>query len=315
VIACADFRGDSLQLARDATRSDAEFIICCGVHFMAETAAILARPGQHVLIPDPTAGCYLADTATSQGVQAAWESLTDVFGDADAEFTPITYVNSTAALKAFCGRHGGIVCTSSNARHVLQWAFGQRPRVFFFPDQHLGRNTARRMDIPPQTTLLWDPNDPPQAGTLRKARVVLWPGACNVHQRFQAAHVRAVRERVPGVRVLVHPECRGEVVDLADGVGSTADIIQQVRAAAPGTAWAIGTETRLVRRLQLEHPEQKITSLSEVAPFCRTMGQITLPGLAQQLEALAGGTLLHEVSVDAETARQARLALERMLVL
>jgi len=315
VVACADFRGDSLQLARDAARSDAEFIVCCGVHFMAETAAILARPGQHVLIPDPTAGCYLADTATSEGVQAAWEVLSDALGDAGAEFTPITYVNSTAALKAFCGQHGGIVCTSSNARRVLKWAFGQRRRVFFFPDQHLGRNTARQMGIPPEETLLWEPDHPPDAGALRKAKVVLWPGACNVHQRFQAAHVRAARERVPGIRVLVHPECRAEVVDLADGVGSTADIIQQVSAGGPGTAWAIGTETRLVRRLQLEHPEQTITSLSDVAPFCRTMAQITLPRLAQLLEALVDGRLLNEVSVEAETARQARLALERMLVL
>jgi quinolinate synthase len=314
ILAYADFRGDSLQLARDAARSDAEFIVCCGVHFMAETAAILARPGQHVLIPDPTAGCYLADTATSEGVQAAWRVLSDIFGE-QHEVTPITYVNSTAALKAFCGRHGGIVCTSSNARRVLEWALSERPRVFFFPDQHLGRNTARQLGIPLEEILVWEPDGGLSADTLRKARVVLWPGACNVHGRFQPAHVRTARERVPGVRVLVHPECRAEVVALADGVGSTADIIRQVSTAEPGTAWAIGTETRLVRRLQLEHPDQRITSLSDVAPYCRTMGQITLPALAQLLEALAGGKLLHEVGVEEETAQWARLALTRMLEL
>lgn len=313
VIAFADFRGDSLKLARDATQTDAEFIVFCGVHFMAETAAILAKPGQHVIIPDATAGCYLADTAILEAVQAAWDVLETVFGDADAEFTPVTYVNSSAALKAFCGRHNGIVCTSGNAAQVLRWALERRPRVFFFPDQHLGRNTAKRMGISLDEMLLWNVHYPPDQEAIRRAKVILWPGACNVHQRFRPEHVAAVRERFPGIRVIVHPECKMEVVDLADDTGSTAHIIRQVEAAPPGTRWAIGTESRLVHRLQRDHPEQLIVSLADVPPFCRTMGQITLPKLAHVLEVLAGGELVNEVCVEAETAHRARMALERML--
>ncbi len=307
VLAFADFQGDSLQLARDAASTDAEFILFCGVHFMAETAAILARPGQHVLIPDPSAGCYLADTATLDAVQAAWEHLPE------GEFTPITYVNSSAALKAFCGQHGGVVCTSGNAGRAIGWALARRPRIFFFPDQHLGRNAARRLGIPLEEMLLWDIHRPPDAGAIRRARVILWPGACNVHQRFRPEQVRAVRQRLPGVRVIVHPECPMEVVDLADDAGSTAYIIAQVEAAPPGTRWAIGTETRLVRRLQARHPEQTIASLADVPPFCRTMSQITLDNLAETLDALIEGRLVTEVTVEAETARRARVALERML--
>jgi quinolinate synthase len=315
VIACADFRGDSLKLARDATRTDAEFIVFCGVHFMAETAAVLARPGPHVLIPDTTAGCYLADTATLEKVQATWDSLEATFDDAEAEFTPITYVNSAAALKAFCGRHNGIVCTSGNAAEVIHWALERRPRVFFFPDQHLGRNTAKRMGIPLNEMLLWDTHHLPDVTAIRTAKVILWPGACNVHQRFRPEHVFAVRERFPGVRVIVHPECKMGVVDLADDAGSTAHIIRQVEASPPGTRWAIGTEAHLVHRLQREHPEQHIIPLSDVPPFCRTMGQITLQNLAHVLEALVGGETVNEVVVDAETAHWARIALERMLEL
>jgi len=307
VLAFTDFRGDSLKLARDAAQTDAEFVVFCGVHFMAETAAILAKPGQHVLIPDPSAGCYLADTATPEAVQAAWDRL-----PAD-EFTPITYVNSSAALKAFCGQHGGIVCTSGNAERAIRWALAQRPRVLFFPDQHLGRNTAKRVGIPLEEMLLWDPQAPPDATAIRAAKVILWPGACNVHQRFRPDHVRAVRQRFPGIRVAVHPECPMEVVDLADDAGSTAHLIALVEGAPPGTRWAIGTESRLVHRLQEEHPEQQIVSLADVPPFCRTMSQITLANLATVLEALADGELVHEVTVGAETARWARIALERML--
>ena len=313
VIAFADFRGDSLQLARSATQTDAEFIVFCGVHFMAETAAILARPGQHVVIPDPTAGCYLADTATPGLVQAAWDHLTATLGDAEAEFTPITYINSSASLKAFCGQHGGIVCTSSNAERAIRWALAQRPRVFFFPDQHLGRNTARRMGIPLEEMLVWETGRAPEAEAIRHARVVLWPGACNVHQRFRPEHVRALRERLAGVRVLVHPECPMQVVDLADKVGSTSYIIRQVEAAPAQTQWAIGTESHLVQRLQAEHPEQRIVSLADVPPFCPTMSQITLPKLVQELEGLVRGEVVHEVTVDPETSRWARVALERML--
>jgi quinolinate synthase len=313
VLALADLRGDSFQLARDAARTDAELIIFCGVHFMAETAAVLARPGQAVLIPDPTAGCYLADTAGLEDVEQAWAHLDAVLGGAEAQVTPITYVNSSAQLKAFCGRHGGIVCTSSSAERAVSWALAQRPRVFFFPDQHLGRNTARRLGIRLDEMLLWDSGRAPAPGAIRSARVVLWPGACNVHQRFLPDSVARVRERWPGIRVLVHPECRADVVELADEAGSTSYIIQQVQAAPPGTQWAIGTESHLVHRLQAEHPEQTIVSLAAVPPFCRTMAQTTLKSLTDLLEALVAGRLVNRVTVDPETARWAKVALERML--
>ncbi|HSR34004.1 MAG TPA: quinolinate synthase NadA [Anaerolineae bacterium] len=313
VLAFADIFGDSLKLARDATQADAEFIVFCGVHFMAETAAILSKPGQQVLIPDVTAGCYLADTATGQAVQAAWGRLDAVFGNAESEFTPITYVNSSAELKAFCGQRGGIVCTSGNAERVIRWALKRRPRVFFFPDQHLGRNTMKRMGVPVDEMLLWDADHPPDVEAIRRARVVLWPGACNVHQRFRPEHVQIMRDRFPSIQVLVHPECSVEVADVADDVGSTAHIIEKVRFAPKASEWAIGTESRLVRRLQREHPEQRIESLAEVPPFCRTMSQITLQNLADTLEALVRDEQIDNVTVDAETAQWARMALERML--
>jgi quinolinate synthase len=313
VIALADYRGDSYQLARDATRTGADFIVFCGVHFMAETAAILAGPGQRVVMPDPTAGCCLADMASLEDVEAAWAHLDTVLGDAEAQVTPITYINSTAELKAFCGRHGGIVCTSSSAERAIRWAVAQRPRVFFFPDQHLGRNTCRRLGISLEEMVLWDRRRAPASEAILQARVVLWPGACNVHQRFLPEHVQAVRERFPGIHVLVHPECKMEVVDLADDAGSTSYIIQQVEAAAPGTRWAIGTESHLVERLQEQHPEQKVVSLAAVPPFCRTMAQTTLDNLTLVLEALAAGRVDHEVVVEEETARWAKVALERML--
>jgi quinolinate synthase len=313
VLACADLSGDSLELARNATQTDVELIVFCGVHFMAETAAILARPGQRVFIPDTTAGCYLADTASLEAVEAAWSRLVDAVGEVETASTPVTYVNSSADLKAFCGKHGGIVCTSANAEHVLRWALDKSSRVFFFPDQHLGGNIAKRMGISSQEMLLWDTRRPPDAEAIRRARIVLWPGACNVHQRFRPEHVHAVRERLPGVRVLVHPECRSGVVDLADDAGSTRHIIQEVTAAAPGTRWAIGTEAHLVLRLQAQHPEQEIVSLADVPPFCHTMNQVTLTSLARLLEALASDQQVDEVTVDAGTAHWARMALERML--
>jgi quinolinate synthase len=321
VLAFADFRGDSLQLARSATQADAEFIVFCGVHFMAEVAAILAQPGQRVLSPVPEAGCYLADTATLRNVRTAWEILDDLIasasdlGGVERECTPITYVNSSAALKAFCGEHGGTTSTSSNAEAALRWAFEQRPRVFFFPDQHLGRNTAQRMGLAPDEILLWNRYDPPDAEAVQKAKVILWPGACNVHQRFIPEHVHAVRARDPNVRVMVHPECKAEVVALADEVGSTAHIIAHVEDASPGTHWAIGTETRLVKRLQKQHPAQTIESLANVSPFCASMSQVTLANLAQVLEVLLEGAPLNEVTVDLQTVHWAKIALERMLTL
>ncbi len=315
VLAFADYRGDSLQLSRQATATDADVIVFCGVHFMAEVAAILAQPGQHVLIPDPGAGCYLADTATVGAVRAAWQVLDETFGDAELEFTPITYVNSSAALKAFCGKHGGIICTSGNAPDVVRWALERRPRVFFFPDQHLGRNTAARMGISEAEMLVWDQRHPPSAEVLRETQVVLWPGACNVHQRFRPEDVRVIRARTPDARVIVHPECSADVVVLADDAGSTAHIIREVEAAPAGTTWAIGTESRLVHRLQQEHPHQTIGPLSDVPPYCMTMSQITPENLAVVLDGLPQGKLRHEVTVDEETAKWAKVALERMLAL
>ncbi|MBN1487614.1 MAG: quinolinate synthase NadA [Anaerolineae bacterium] len=315
VIEFADYRGDSLQLSRIATQTDAEFIVFCGVHFMAEVAAILAKPGQHVLIPDPTAGCYLADTAMPSGVQAAWDVLAATFDDVEAQFMPITYVNSSAELKAFCGKHGGVVCTSGNASQVVKWALEQRPRVFFFPDQHLGRNTAHKMGFTDDEILLWDLLYPPTDAALQNTRVLLWPGACNVHQRFTVQHIKMVREQYPGIQVVVHPECKSTVVDMADDAGSTARIIKLVEAAPAGTRWAIGTESRLVYRLQKQHPEQVVVPLSDVPPYCVTMGQITVHNLAEILEALESGKLRHTVTVDADIARWARVALERMLEL
>ncbi|MBN1921041.1 MAG: quinolinate synthase NadA [Anaerolineae bacterium] len=319
VIQFADFRGDSLQLARDAAQTDAEHIVFCGVYFMAEVAAILAKPGQHVYIPNSAAGCYLADTAERSQVEQAWLDLdAALVGQADAEITPITYVNSDAALKAFCGKHGGSVCTSGNAAKVLIWAFAQRPRVFFFPDQHLGRNTARALGIPgrpAEEILLWTPHRPPSAEAIRRAKVVLWPGACNVHQRFHPSDIAAVRARHPGIRVIVHPECDRSVVELADSAGSTTHIIKEIEGAPAGSAWAVGTETHLVLRLQREHPEQLIVSLAERPPYCSGMGAITLRNLTETLEALARGEFPQQVTVEAETAQWARVALERMLKL
>ncbi len=317
VIQFADFRGDSLQLARDAARTDARYIVFCGVHFMAETAAILARPHQTVLLPDLEAGCFLADRADLPLVEAAWRDLGRVL-DVEREVMPVTYVNSAAALKAFCGAHGGVVCTSANAGKVLEWAFRQRPKVLFFPDQHLGRNTAKRMGIPPEAMLLWDPRRPlggHDPDRIRWARLFLWPGWCYVHTRFRPEHVLAWRARDPEVRILVHPECTEEVVDLADEVGSTSYIIRRVQESPPGTKWAIGTEFNLVNRLAREHPEQFIASLSDEPHYCRTMNLITLEKLARVLEGLVNGELVNPIRVPPEVAEPARRALERMLEL
>jgi len=315
IIEFADFRGDSLELSRKASQTDAETIVFCGVHFMAEVAAILARPGQHVLIPDMTAGCYLADTADAESVSTAWAALDAALDNVEAEVTPITYVNSSAELKAFCGRHGGIVCTSGNAERVVRWALGQRPRVFFFPDQHLGRNTALELGLAPADMVVWSPRTPPAPPTLRSCKVILWPGVCNVHQRFRPEHVHRIRNQYPGIRVIVHPESKAEVVALADDSGSTSKIIRVVEASGPGAQWAIGTESRLVNRLQHEHPEQLILSLADVPPFCASMSQITLSNLVGVLEALQAGRLENEVTVAPDTAHWARVALERMLAL
>jgi len=316
VIQFADFRGDSLKLARNAADCpQAKYIVFCGVHFMAETAAILAQPGQIVLLPEMRAGCPLAGMAGLSDVEHAWEQLGEIM-DVEQEVMPITYVNSSASLKAFCGRHGGTVCTSSNAQRVLAWALEHRPRVLFFPDQHLGRNTAKRMGIPLEKMVLWHPGRPyggqtPQA--LQEARIFLWRGFCNVHQRFLPEHVLAWRERDPAIRIIVHPECMMEVVDLADEVGSTEYILRRVTEAPPGTRWAIGTEFNLVNRLKKEHPEQFIASLSPEPSYCRTMNMITPEKLAYVLEGLAQGEIINQVTVPPEVAEWARVALKRML--
>ena len=326
VIAHADFQGDSYQLSRSAAeRDDCEAIVFCGVHFMAETADILAnRPEQvaarsgrrvTVVLPDMAAGCSMADMAAIHQVEDAWADLGTVI-DTD-EITPVTYINSAASLKAFCGRHGGIVCTSSNARAVLDWAFARRRRVLFFPDQHLGRNTARTMGIGLDEMAVWNPHADSLGGnapeTIRGARVILWQGHCSVHAMFRPEHVHAMRKNVPDVKVLVHPECAMEVVDESDLVGSTSYILRQVEEAPPGTKWAIGTELHLVKRLAANHPEQEIRFLSPVVCMCATMYRIDLAHLCWSLEHLEAGDPVNVIRVDDETAKWAVAALERML--
>ena len=326
VIAHADLQGDSYQLSKSAAeREQCEAIAFCGVHFMAETADILvnrpervaARGGRRVtvVLPDLAAGCSMADMAAIEQVEDAWADLGSVIDTSD--ITPVTYINSAASLKAFCGRHGGIVCTSSNARAVLDWAFAKTKRVLFFPDQHLGRNTARKMGIPLDEMCVWNPHEPRLGGNdalqLEKSRVILWQGHCSVHAMFRPEHVDAVRANLPGVKVLVHPECSMEVVDKADLAGSTSYIIKQVQAAPPGTTWAIGTEMHLVKRLEQQHPEQTIRFLSPVVCMCATMYRIDLAHLCWSLEHLEAGTPVNVIRVDDETAKWAVTALERML--
>ena len=315
VIQHADFVGDSFQLANAAlTRPEAETIVFCGVHFMAETADILARPEQHVILPNLAAGCSMADMADESSVETAWEALTAFYGD-DATI-PVTYMNSSAALKAFCGRNGGIVCTSSNASTVLEWAFERGKRVLFFPDQHLGRNTGKAMGVPiAQMPMLapWKPDLGVDAQTMRDARVLLWPGFCSVHKRFSVAQIDKARADFPDVRVIVHPESPMAVVDAADAAGST-DVISRYVAAQPaGAVIAIGTEVNLVNRLAAEHPDKTIFCLDPVICPCSTMYRIHPGYLAWVLDGLVEGEVRNEIVVDDEVARHARVALERML--
>ena len=326
VIALSDLRGDSLKLSQlAADSSDCRNIAFCGVHFMAETADILAnrpeklteRDGERVrvILPDMAAGCSMADMAAIEQVESAWNELGEVIDTDDV--TPVTYINSAASLKAFCGRHGGIVCTSSNAGSVLDWALARRKRVLFFPDQHLGRNTALAMGIPAAEMPLWDPYADELGGNsetdLTRSRVILWKGHCSVHQMFQAAHVHRFREEYPDIKILVHPECPREVNDLADVSGSTGKIIETVEQAAAGTRWAIGTELHLVNRLKQEHPEQEIHFLSPVVCMCATMYRIDLAHLCWSLENLAADTPVNQISVDPDIAHWSLVALERML--
>jgi quinolinate synthase len=318
VIQFADVTGDSFKLAREAAaRPDAEYVVFCGVHFMAESADILTTASQAVVLPDLAAGCSMADMATFEQVETCWEVLEDA-GVAD-RVVPVSYMNSSADIKAFTGRHGGTICTSSNARRALAWAFTRGERVLFLPDQHLGRNTAvRELGLSLADCVLWDPRRPDgglSAEQLRDARMILWKGHCSVHGRFSVDCVHAVRDRLPGVRVLVHPECRHEVVEAADLVGSTEFIISTVAAAPAGSAWAIGTELNLVQRLAKAHPEQTIVFLDRTVCFCSTMNRIDLPHLVWALESLVRGEVVNRITVDEQTAQFARVALETMLAL
>lgn len=324
VIAFADVTGDSFKLAQQAAaHPEAEFIVFEGVHFMAESADILTSPNQQVILPDLAAGCSMADMAEIRQVEDCWSALEDA-GVADVT-VPITYMNSTAAIKAFTGRHGGAVCTSSNAQRSLEWAFDQvgglqgPGKVLFLPDQHLGRNTAvRDLGLSLDDCVVYNPNRPSgglTAAQLQRARVILWKGHCSVHGRFTPDCVDEVRVKVPGVQVIVHPECQYEVVEKADAVGSTEKIIATIDAAPAGSAWAVGTELNLVRRLALANPDKEIIYLDRNVCFCSTMNRIDLPHLVWALESLAAGTVVNRIEVDPDTAHWARVALDRMLAL
>ncbi|GIF21069.1 quinolinate synthase A [Paractinoplanes tereljensis] len=318
VIQFADVTGDSFKLAQQAAaRPDAEFILFCGVHFMAESADILTTPDQKVILPDLAAGCSMADMAVLGQVETAWERFEDL--GITGEIVPVTYMNSSADIKGFVGRNKGVVCTSSNAKRALDWSFEQGSKVFFLPDQHLGRNTAvLEMGFDLDDCVLYDPHKPGGGLTdeqLRNARMILWRGHCSVHGRFTLDSVREVRERVPGVNVLVHPECRHDVVRAADFVGSTEYIIRALDAAEPGSSWAVGTELNLVRRMALAHPDKQIMFLDRAVCYCSTMNRIDLPHLVWALEELVAGRVPNQISVDPDTAHHARVALDQMLAL
>jgi quinolinate synthase len=319
IIKYADFRGDSFKLAQlAAARPQADYIVFCGVHFMAESADILSAPHQKVILPNPAAGCSMADMANIAEVEECWQMLTELFGE-DAGIIPVTYMNSAANLKAFCGRNGGIVCTSSNAPSVIKWAFSQGKRVLFFPDEHLGRNTALKYGIPEEQMAVWNPEDPMAADDseeeIERAKIILWKGYCSTHMRFNVQQIARARAENPGIKILVHPECRREVVEAADLYGSTEYIIHQIESASPGSKWGVGTEINLVHRLAQEHPEQLIFCLDPIVCPCSTMYRIHPAYLAWVLEALVKGEVINQVSVDEETAHWARVALKRMLAL
>jgi quinolinate synthase len=318
VIQFADVTGDSFKLAREAAaRPQAEYIVFCGVHFMAESADILTTDSQRVVLPDLAAGCSMADMAALPQVLTAWDLLDEI--GAAASTVPVTYMNSSADIKGFVGRNGGVVCTSSNAKRALTWAFERGQRVLFLPDQHLGRNTAvLEMGLDLDDCVLYDPHKPDgglTARQLREAKMILWRGHCSVHGRFTLDCVTEVRQRVPGVNVLVHPECRYEVVTAADKVGSTEYIIKALEAAPSGSAWAVGTELNLVRRLAAAHPDKQITFLDRTVCYCSTMNRIDLPHLVWALEELVAGRVVNQIVVDPETAGHARAALDQMLAL
>jgi quinolinate synthase len=312
----ADFSGDSYKLARLASKQkDAEYIIFCGVHFMAETADVLSGPQQTVILPNMAAGCSMADMAQTEDVEDAWEDLTSVLGGED-EIVPITYMNSTADIKALCGRNGGIVCTSSNAGLTFDWAFERSKRVLFLPDQHLGRNTALKMGIPEDEIIVWNPYAPMGGHSpevIRRARVILWQGHCSVHTRFTPQQIQESRDKYPDVNVIVHPECTREAVDASDYVGSTEYIVKMVSEAPAGSVWGIGTEINLVNRLAKENPDKTVFCLDPIVCPCATMYRIHPAYLLWVLDGLMAGLVINPIKVDGQTAIDARVALQRML--
>lgn len=318
VIAFADVTGDSFKLAQAAAgRPESEFILFCGVHFMAESADILTSDSQKVILPDLAAGCSMADMATHSQVEDAWDALKAL--NVAEKTIPVTYMNSSAAIKAFTGRNGGTVCTSSNAKTALKWAFDQGEKVLFLPDQHLGRNTAvREMGFELKDCAIFDPWKPQGGltdGEIAAAKMLLWKGHCSVHGRFTLASVNEIRTRIPGVNILVHPECQYEVAEAADFVGSTERIIKIIEAAPAGSSWAIGTELNLVKRLASAHPDKNIHFLDKSVCYCSTMNRIDLPHLVGAMEALVLGRVVNQISVDPRTSSEARTALDRMLSL
>ncbi len=317
IIQFADIRGDSFKLAQWAAQQlEAEFIVFCGVHFMAESADILSQPHQKVILPNMSAGCSMADMADPEDVYACWDELQEAGIEG---VVPVTYMNSAASLKAFCGRHGGIVCTSSNARKVFEWAFQRGEKILFFPDQHLGRNTGLKLGIPLEEMPVWDYTLPygslggNSLEQLRRARVILWKGHCSVHQRFTVQQIEEARRKHPDIKVIVHPECRMEVVQAADMDGSTEFIAKTIAEAPPGSKWAVGTEINLVSRLARENPDKLVFCLDPVVCPCSTMYRVHPAYLCWAVEELARGRLVNQVKVDEETAHYARIALQRML--
>lgn len=313
----ADFSGDSLKLSRQAAASKADYIIFCGVHFMAEVADILSRPEQVSILPDMSAGCSMADMADLSNVQRAWQELSEVLNP-DESITPVTYINSAADLKAFCGEHGGIVCTSTNARHVLDWCFEQREKILFFPDQHLGRNTGATMDIPLDEMVVWDYDKPLGGLTVEqteKARMILWKGFCSVHQMFQPEQIDNFKQKYPDTYVISHPESSFEVCQKSDYIGSTEYIINTIANAERDTRWLVATELNLVNRLhdQFKHEGKNVHFMSPNVCMCSTMFRIDPQHLAWVLENLVDGHVVNQISVPADVAEQAKLALERML--
>src|SRR5258708_4163102 len=316
VVKFADFRGDSLKLSFQASQAQGRYIVFCGVHFMAESADILRREHQVVVLPDLNAGCSMADMADIGQVEACWSELSSLLDS--VKIIPVTYMNSTAAIKAFTGEQGGSVCTSSNAAQVMRWAFETGEKVLFLPDEHLGRNTGYRMGIPLEQMIVWDPyqefgGNTPQA--IRSARIILWKGYCSVHQRFTPQQVERVRREHPGIRVIVHPECRFEVAEAADQIGSTEGIIKPIQPSPAGPEWAAATEIHLVNRLGKELKNHKVISLDPSVCVCTTMFRITPQHLLWALENLGEGNVVNRISVDERTRHHARLALDRMLSL